>query len=258
MSKEIKRHMNIRDQLYRKARKSKKQLDCVSYKRKQNFAKNEIQRTKRNFIFKELRDTSNKPDKFWNTIKKLYPTKSKSSKLMTTFHTIDDKILTEKQSIADGFCKFFSSAANRLKKTTFPLTEITCRAKPTKVSFIRQQFSFKTVSDEEILEHLKKLNRKYHLDEIPPLFLKDTAYVISKPVAHVINCSLINVVVPNDFKRARVVPVYKLSVHDNFDNYRPISVLPAISKILEKYVDSRLIEHLEKNNLLSQSQFGFR
>ena len=68
MSKEIKCHMNIRDQLYRKARKSKKQLDLVSYKRKRNFVRNEIQRTKRNFISKELRDTSNKPDKFWNTL----------------------------------------------------------------------------------------------------------------------------------------------------------------------------------------------
>ena len=65
-------------------------------------------------------------------------------------------------------------------------------------------------------------------------------------------------VVPTDFKRARVVPVYKSSTHVNFDNYRSISVLPAISKILEKCVHSQFIEHLEKNNLLSQNQFGFR
>ena len=48
MSKEIKRHMNISDQLYRKARKSKKHLDWVSYKRKRKFVKKEIQRTKKN------------------------------------------------------------------------------------------------------------------------------------------------------------------------------------------------------------------
>ena len=95
------------------------------------------------------------------------------------------------------------------------------------------------------------------LDEIPPLFLKYTAYVISKPLAHIINCSLMSGVVPNDFKRARVVPVYKSSAHDNFENYRPITVLPAISKILQKCVHSQLIEHLGKNNLLSQNQFGF-
>ena len=133
MSKEIKRHMNIRDQLYRKARKSKKQLDWVSYKRKRNFVKNEIQRTKKTFTSKELRDNSNKPYKFWNTVNKLYPTKLKSSKLKTTFRTTDNKMLNEKQSIANRFCQFFSSAANRLKRTTFPLTEITWRAKPTKV-----------------------------------------------------------------------------------------------------------------------------
>ena len=68
MSKEIKRHMNIRDQLYHKACKSKKQLDWTLYKCKRNFVKNEIQRTKKNFISKELRDTSNKPNKFWNTV----------------------------------------------------------------------------------------------------------------------------------------------------------------------------------------------
>ena len=128
--------MNIPNQLYCKARKSKKQLDSVSYERKRNFVKNEIQRTKKNFISKELRDTSNKPDKFWNTVEKLYPSKSKFSKLTTTFRTIDNKMLTEKQGIANGFCQLFSSAANRLKRTTFLLTEITWRAKPTKVSFI--------------------------------------------------------------------------------------------------------------------------
>ena len=73
MSKEIKRHMNIRDQLYHKAVTSKKQLAWVSYKRKRHFVKNEIQGTKKNFISKELRDTSHKPDQFWNTVKKFTP-----------------------------------------------------------------------------------------------------------------------------------------------------------------------------------------
>ena len=63
-------------------------------------------------------------------------------------------------------------------------------------------------------------------------------------------------VVPNNFERAKVVPVYKSSAHDNFDNYQLISMLPAISKILEECVNSQLIEDPGKNNLLSQNQFG--
>ena len=227
----IKRYMNIPDQLYHNARKSKKQLDWVSYNANEKLHKKRNPKNQKKFYLKELRDTFNKPDKFWNTVKKTWPHKVKilwGKKLTTTFCTINNKLLTEKQSIADGFCKFFSSTANRSKETTFPLTEITWRAKPTKVSFIRQQFNFNTVSDEEVLKHLKKLNRKsaMGLDKIPPLFLKDTAYVISKPLAHIINCSLMSGVVPSDLKRARVVPVNKSSAHDNFDNYRPISVLP--------------------------------
>ena len=112
MSKEIKRHMNIRDQLYRKPRNQKNNQIGFHTNAKRNFIKKEIQRTKKNVISKELRDTSNKPDKFWNTFKKLYSKKSKFSKFTTTFRTIDSKMLTEKQSIADGFCQFFSSAAN--------------------------------------------------------------------------------------------------------------------------------------------------
>ena len=52
-----------------------------------------MQRTKKNFTSKELRDTYNKPDKFWNTVKNLYSKKSKSSKPTTTFCTIDNKML---------------------------------------------------------------------------------------------------------------------------------------------------------------------
>ena len=55
MSKEVKRHINIRDQLYRKARKSNKQSDWVSYKRKRNFVKNEIQRTKKKLYLQRIK-----------------------------------------------------------------------------------------------------------------------------------------------------------------------------------------------------------
>ena len=153
-------------------------------------------------------------------------------------------MLTEKQSVADGFCQFFSSAANRLKRTTFPLTEITWSAKPTKVTFIRQQFSFKTVSDEEVSKHLKQLNRKSANTTLIPeryrlRYLKTTS-TYYKLFFNKWSCT-------TRFQKSK----------SNFDNYRPISVLSAISKILEKCVHSQLIEHLEKNNLLSQNQFGF-
>ena len=113
------------------------------------------------------------------------------------------------------------------------------------------------VTDKEVLKHLQGLKRKcaVGLDNIPASFLKDTKYVISKPLAHIINCSLKSGIVPSDFKQARVAPIYKSA---DRVNYRPISILPAVSKILEKCVHRQLMDHIETHQLLSQFQFGFR
>ena len=63
---------------------------------------------------------------------------------------------------------------------------------------------------------------------------------------------------PNDWKIAKVFPLYKSGTKSNFDNYRPMSVLPIIAKIAENIVHSQLLHFLESNNLLSNHQFGFR
>ena len=91
--------MNIHDQLYRKARKSKKQLDWVSYKRKGNFVKNEIQRTEKNFISKELRINSNKPDKFWNTVKNFTPQSENLQNLQPLFVQMKTKCLPKRKAL---------------------------------------------------------------------------------------------------------------------------------------------------------------
>ena len=64
--------------------------------------------------------------------------------------------------------------------------------------------------------------------------------------------------IPKELKTAKVTPVYKDGKKSKYTNYRAISVLPTISKILERCVYSQLMHHLESKNLLSTQQFGFR
>jgi len=87
-------------------------------------------------------------------------------------------------------------------------------------------------------------------------FLKN--YVITKPLCYIINLSLQTGLFPSDLKAARVTPIFKSGQKDSFDNYRPISILPALSKIFEKCAHKQLMRYLEDNGLLSESQFGFR
>ena len=64
--------------------------------------------------------------------------------------------------------------------------------------------------------------------------------------------------IPENFKRARVILLYKKKSKQNMANYRPISMANHISKIWERIVNTRLMTHLEKNNRLSRQQHGFR
>ena len=96
------------------------------------------------------------------------------------------------------------------------------------------------------------------LDGISPRFLKDGASVIAPTVTFLVNLSLSTGIVPCDWKMARVVPLYKSGGHASMDNYRPISILPVMSKIMEKAVNVQLQRYLQRFDLLSPFQAGFR
>ena len=88
--------------------------------------------------------------------------------------------------------------------------------------------------------------------------LKDVACEIGHPLAHIFNLSLKKGIFPNALKQSKVIPIYKGGDPELCDNYRPISLLNSISKILEKIVAVQLVNHLELNNLLNKFQFGFQ
>ncbi len=80
---------------------------------------------------------------------------------------------------------------------------------------------------------------------------------ISYPLAHIFNLSLRTGVFPSKLKLCHVIPIYKAGNILECDNYRPISLLSSISKILEKIVSQKLIDHLLINDLLYVHQYGF-
>ena len=82
--------------------------------------------------------------------------------------------------------------------------------------------------------------------------------MIADCVTHLTNLSINSGVVASEWKQAKVVPLFKSGNKDDLDNYRPISILPILSKILEKAVFHQLYSYLSKNSLLSPYQSGFR
>ena len=74
----------------------------------------------------------------------------------------------------------------------------------------------------------------------------------------IINESLVTGIVPSKLKIAKIIPLFKSGDPKAFNNYRPISILPCLSKIYEKVVYNRLIDFINKNKILSKCQYGFR
>lgn len=95
-------------------------------------------------------------------------------------------------------------------------------------------------------------------DNIPTNFIKTNTEILAPLLVQFINQSLLDGKFPDSLKISRITPIFKKQ-GDQTDpnNYRPISVIPSFSKIYEKIIKTRLLEHLKDNNIINPKQYGF-
>ena len=122
------------------------------------------------------------------------------------------------------------------------------------------RFKFTFVSEDSILKILKNIdeNKAAGLDHLSGKFLKDGATILAKPLSQICNLSIKYSTLPNDCKTAKLKPLFKRGSKTDSKNYRPISVLPLISKIIEKFIHDQTQSFLDKNNIIYRYQSGFR
>ena len=95
-------------------------------------------------------------------------------------------------------------------------------------------------------------------DDISPRIVKQTYKCFLEPLVHISNISILHGVFPNELKIAKVIPLYKGGESKLLVNYRPVSVLPVFSKLLERLMYERITEFIDENEVLYNLQFGFR
>lgn len=153
------------------------------------------------------------------------------------------------------FCSIAETTVANIPPATVPYTNY-LGAAPT----APRSFFLAPVTWQEIEDIIHKLKPKYSTDMngLNTKVIKSTGQYISNPLQDIINTSFQQGLVPRLMKMARVIPVFKKGDSDNVENYRPIAILPVFSKIFESALTTRLARYLDKNNILSQHQFGFR
>ena len=118
----------------------------------------------------------------------------------------------------------------------------------------------KPIVKSDILKIVSKfnVNKSAGHDNIRNFIIKKVQSEIVKPLTSIFNQSLSTGIVPDELKIATVIPIYKKSNVDMFSNYRPVSLLPCFSKILERLVFDRCTDYIDTNGILNDKQFGLR
>ena len=251
LTEEIKKQMNDRDGLLRKARRSKNHNDWIRYKTFKNRVNNVIKRAKSKYHKNLLDENISDPEVFWKHIKTLFPTKMKQTCSKSLI--INDIATTNEREVSNGFCSFFHNAINNLKDFIWSKPKVL----PIKTA---SRFHFRYVSVPEVKRLLKQTDSKKsdRPDLIPACLIKDCTHELAPSITHLVNVILEASTIVNDSKIDRILAIYKSGEKNQLNNYRPITVLPVLLKIMEKCIYNQLTVYLENNNLLSSRQFGFR
>lgn len=172
--------------------------------------------------------------------------------------SINGQTTSDKFTIANKFNDYFVNIGKDLSKTipeiSGSFSDYLKHIKPTNSFFIKPTDSLEII---DIVQNLKS-NKSAGFDDIHPSVVKSVIMFIAQPLSKIFNISLSTGLFPDSLKVAKVVPKFKNDDKKLMSNYRPISILPLFSKILEKIMYKRLSSYLELNKFLTDKQYGFR
>jgi len=203
--------------------------------------------------------------KFWDFYKSVVKTKkSKSSHPISVIDQDGNKCFDDK-SISDVFNQHFSNLSANLQVNDQESEEFidqtfTKLKLSNKIRVPESNFDFKQTNPDEVLSIISQIDSSSSagISAIPAKIIKECAASLALPLSKLFNHCIITNTIPVEWKQAIVTPLLKKGDPDKCDNYRGISVLSPISKVFEKILASRVLDHFVSNSLFTNKQHGFR
>ena len=230
--------------------------------------RNEVQyktkAAKANYYEAQVEENKNNPTKLWQTLKSLGTSSRSKCNSKNIGLKIDNEMCFDKVKVAEQFNNFFttvaSSLVNKLPQGTGTFGDAHVSSFYQGKGVTANAFCLKEVNVDNINIILNSMsaNKATGLDDLSPRFVKDGARVIAPMITHIVNMSIRQGIIPDDLKRARVIPIHKKGRRTDPSMYRPISILSTISKVMEKVIHDQVFTYLKTNGLLYEFQSGFR
>jgi len=226
------------------------------YKTYRNIYNSLVRKSRILYYHDSLINSKKKPKKTWEVIKDALKT-SKANDSIPDILT-NDGILHDNVDKANAFNKFFTNIGKDINRSV-PCT----KAKYT--DYYNDSDDVPTLSMDDVgpiyvIDIIKSLPNKASKDlsGVSLKLVKFVKHELSTPLSHIFTLSINTGVFPDALKCTRTVPVYKSGPKNLCDNYRPISLVPTFSKILEKIVATKLSNHLDIKKLIYKHQYGFQ
>lgn len=254
VTEECRALMSTRDTLLKQSLKSGLRTDRHKFTSYRNKVTQALRKAKANYFLEIIENAHGNGKVIWQNINKLLGRQCKQDKELEL--TIKDTLVRDPITLATSLNHFFLESVNEIAQLFSTPECIDSPVNPT-----QPVFEITEIADAEIAKIISNLSNSKAKDVfgLNTNFIKEHKDSLVRPITHLVNLSLRHAVVPSVWKVAAVTPIFKSGKKSDMSNYRPISILPIISKIAEKWVAQLLVEHLNKDHpLLHPMQFGFR
>ena len=193
----------------------------------------------------------------WKTINQLVIKRSKTTNVSSLQE--GNKVLTSREEIAESINQYFCSIGQNLS-ARIPHAENPLLLGDFSLNKISPRFQFRTITPVDLMKAVQKFKvlKSFRIDGISCYFLKIGMPVLASVLNTIFNTSISEGLFPSNCKLARVAPIYKAGPAEDRSNYRPISVLPIVSRLFEKTIFNQCNAYFDNNKLFFSHQSGFR
>lgn len=229
------------------------------YKKYKNKLINIMRICKKDYYNTMIDNNKNNIKGLWKVLNNII--RNEKSKGYPQYFMNNDKTIDNMNEVVNGFNDFFVNVGPKLaEEISKPQPE---EGKENVEDYLVSNSSsmfLNAVNEHEILDIVNNCKNKMSTDwnDIDMALIKKVIDAIVKPLTHIFNLSFGSGVFPSKMKTAKVIPLYKEGDRKQFTNYRPVSLLSQFSKILEKLFALRLDKFIDKYDLLTECQYGFR
>ncbi len=257
INKDLKDLMRTRDKLKKAAIKGKSQFLMDSYKQVRNKVNYMNTRQKKQYFSNKISACEGNMKDSWKAINELLQKRSKSSNIDCLIESGNETV--RKTEISETMNSFFCSVGKELADKIDPVPNPLLTG-DYNINQDKTIFRFKAIKVKDIRVAVAKIknSKGSGVDDISSYFLKLALPLIENSLGLMFNKSVETSRFPDLWKVARVTPIFKGGEKTEKSNYRPISVLPVISKLFEKLVFDQLYQYMMENDLFSHNQSGFR